>query len=131
MLEFLISKNVEIVFFDQYDKKIFSLVLKKNFEIIFRKYIIESYVKKGTTIHVEKIEEEKKFKKKFKRWSISWNGLAGIDKQKFIESLLIETSSDNNFYNINLCGDLLFNIKKTNQIIKSFKTNLTIFGQYI
>ena len=130
MLEFLISKNVEIVFFDQYDKKIFSFVLKKNFEILFRKYTIESYIKKGKTIHVEKIEE-KRIKKKFKRWSISWNGLVGVDKQKFIESLLIETSSDNNFYNINLFGDLLFNIKKTNQIIKTFKTNHTIFGKYI
>jgi hypothetical protein len=131
MLEFLISKNVEMVFFDQYDKKIFSLVLKKNFEILFRKYTIESYIKKGKTIYVEKVEEEKRIKKKFKRWSISWNGLVGIDKQKFIESLLIETSSDNNFYNINLFGDLLFNIKKTNQIIKTFKTNHTIFGKYI
>ena len=130
LLEFLISKNVEMVFFDQYDKKIFSLVLKKNFEIFFRKYTIESYIKKGKTINVEKVEE-KRIKKKFKRWSISWNGLVGIDKQKFIESLLIETSSDNNFYNINLFGDLLFNIKKTNQIIKTFKTNHTIFGKYI
>ena len=85
--------------------------LKKNFEIIFRKYCIQSYKKRGKIIYVEKIEEQKIVKKKFKRWSISWNGLVGIDKQKFIESLLIETSPDNNFYNINLFGDLLFNIK--------------------
>lgn len=92
---------------------------------------MESYIKKGRTIYVEKVVERESVKKKFKRWSISWNGLVGVDKQKFIESLLIETSSDNNFYNINLFGDLLFNIKKTNKIIKTFKTNLTIFGQYI
>mgnify|MGYP000091288597 CR=1 FL=1 len=40
-------------------------------------------------------------KKNFKRWSIGWNGLTGIDKRKFIESLLIEKSVDNKFYNIN------------------------------
>jgi hypothetical protein len=131
LLEFLIFKDLEFVFFDQHDKKFFSLVLKKNFEIIFSKYIIESYNKKGKIIRVEKIEEQKKVIKKFKRWSISWNGLVGIDKKKFIETLLIETTSDNDFYNINLFGDLLFNIKKTDKIIKTFKTNLTIFGQYI
>ena len=131
LLEFLIFKDLEFVFFDQYDKKFFSLVLKKNFEIIFSKYTIESYNKKGKIIRVEKIEEQKKVIKKFKRWSISWNGLVGIDKKKFIETLLIETTSDNDFYNINLFGDLLFNIKKTDKIIKTFKTNLTIFGQYV